>query len=296
MPSGWVKAKKFESLLQEFRYLVSPVRVSFEFPDDCMLMFDCIGLLLSISNQFAEDHIPVVLAFTSANSSALSYLDRAGFFQHLHQDVAVSPGRPEQSAADRYRGRSETLEEIAALSVCKDDKIVALRLKEKFVRISSSDYEVAAATLFGELVGNVGEHSQAKRGFAGLQKYEGKTPQIQTIVSDGGVGIARTLRSSLREHHSDLYRLFGHESPESNIELVRAAIEKGGISRFGKERGLGLHQCHSSSKRFRARFSIRQDLFALRYAYENGQLDMKEIAKDLYPMRGTQVCFYYELG
>ena len=66
------------------------------------------------------------------------------------------------------------------------------------VFITDSKYEAAASTVFGELIGNISEHSEYQlEGFAALQKYGGKRSHIQTVISDGGKGISATLRPSL---------------------------------------------------------------------------------------------------
>ncbi len=297
IPEGWVTADHFEKLLKGQVIYVLPRCVSFQIPEQSKLRFDCIALVLTFANQLASQDVPVSLTFEGGYGASLGYLDRAGFFQHLHPSVVVRPARPAESAADRYRGHSENLVEIAELDVRTESTDVAERLKDAFVQHTGTEYSIAATNLFGELIGNVGEHSEAPHAFAGLQKYTKYPPHIQAIVSDRGLGIVRTLRSTLRQNHPEVHRRLGLESPETNIQLVREALENGRLSRLAEEgRGLGLFKSHDASKRFTASFSLRQEVFCLHYRYDNGRLVLKRTDQDLYPLRGTHICFDYRLG
>ncbi len=163
----------------------------------------------------------------------------------------------------------------------------------KFIQLTSSDYKVAALTIFGELIGNVFDHSQTNlKGFAGLQKYKGR---IEAVVSDSGLGIAQTLRPALRNNYPSLHKLYGEGSPEADIGLVKTVMEQGGISRFGGARGLGFKRGPALAGKFNARFSVRQERFGLDFAFKGGELvDVKEHL-GLSKLLGTHICFDFYL-
>ena len=180
------------------------------------------------------------MLFRSFTDSAATkhYLNRAGFFDLLDARIDVLPKRPTVSAARRHHGKSDTLLEFDSVDPKSDNESLIEGLTNKFVSQATGEYYVAAFTVFGELVGNVVEHSETPlAGFAGLQRYRGRHKHIQTVVSDSGVGIAKTLRPSLKEHYPVLDRQFGRASVAADMGLVAAAMSRGEISRFGGARG-----------------------------------------------------------
>src|SRR5690606_23646173 len=113
------------------------------------------------------------------------------------------------------------------------------RLTNKFIALVNDTYKTAVSTIFAELTGNIQDHSETKlNGFAGLQKYGGNSPHIQTIVSDSGVGISTSLRPSLQAHYKTLYDKYHEANTDNDIALVTEVMSKGLISRYGSGRGL----------------------------------------------------------
>ncbi|MCK5285339.1 MAG: hypothetical protein KAJ86_07125 [Alphaproteobacteria bacterium] len=167
-----------------------------------------------------------------------------------------------------------------------------MKLTDTFVSGLSENYRTVAFTIFAELIGNVSGHSESQiLGFAALQKYGGKKKHIQTVVSDSGLGIAKTLRPSLEQHYPYLHELYECENIESDIGLVIEVLTKGEISRFGAGRGLGFKSSREQAMKFDATLSIRQKSFSLEFVYKDGAL--VEVNKDLDLVRiyGSHVCF-----
>lgn len=297
LPAGWTTASDFEMALVQAHPGQPPTTSILVFEEGCKLKFDCIARLLAMANHAVRQNAKVVLDFT-ASAGTKGYLNRAGFFDRLAEDVVVLPARPTCSTAVTYLGQSETLMEIAEIRVDDDNVELVEYLCDKFVFYSSDDYKAAAVAMFGELVSNVHDHSEATTGFAGFQKYGGSEPHIQTVVSDDGEGIATTLRTTLEKNHPALFRKYGVRSTQSDMDLVAHAVSQGNVSRFGTEggRGLGLKSSHSSTKRFNARFSIRQQDFSLTFAYRSGKLVLVKKHPNLVPLQGTNICFDFFLA
>lgn len=291
--NGWVNAEAFENVLKAAGPILDgpSEAIRIVFPSTCKTMIDCNARLLALVNQLASHGKEATLDFTDAKGT-LTYLDRAGFFDLLHKDVTVLPNKPVRSAAKRHKGRSDTLVELGAVDPKSDNARLIEQLTDTFVQQSSADYKIAAFTIFSELIGNVSEHSESRlHGYAGLQKYKGNLKHIQTVVTDSGVGIASTLRSTLKTHHPELFRRFGATSVESDMGLVVAAMSKGGISRFGGGRGLGFKSSRELAVKFNASFSVRQEEFCLRFEYRNGQLMGVTRQPQLSRLMGTHICF-----
>lgn len=295
LPSGWVSAHGFERLLREATSAGSVASLQIRFDEGCKLLFDAIARVLAVANHSVGSGIRVVLDF-EASAPTKNYLNRAGFFDRLNGAVEVLPKRPRGSAALAYQGQSDALVELASIRLDRDNSGLVEDLCEKFVLQSSKEYLSAATTMFGELVNNVREHSEATNGFAGFQKYGGHRPHIQTVVSDDGAGIATTLRTTLAEHHTRLFSKYGAKSVESDLNLVLTAIRDGEVSRFGKGRGLGLKSSHQQTKKFDATFSVRQEEFSLTFGYQEQDLVLRGQEVGLYPLSGTHICFDFYLA
>ncbi len=297
LPSGWLTGDEFEAILQaEGQVLISPIQdIKIVFSPKCKTMIDCTARLLALANQLIDQGKCVTMDFENAGRTK-AYLNRAGFFDHLDEGVAVLPDRPANSAADKYRGKSDTLVEFGSVDPQASNEDLIEQMTNKFVQQSTADYQLAAFTVFSELIGNVMEHSQSPlRGFAGLQKYGGKKSHIQTVVSDSGVGIAKTLRPALKMHYPNLYEQFGRRSLEADIGLVTATMSEGGVSRFGGARGLGFKSSREQAVKFNARFSVRQERFCLRFEYRSGELVDLHRQTKLANLLGTHICFDFFL-
>lgn len=301
LPGGWVTADAFEEVFarnpdaldgkfQDFTITFSP---------GCNPMIDCIARLLALANQLAHTEYRVTLDFSSAKD-AMTYLNRLGFFEQLNPKISVLPAWPQESAAEKYRGGSNALVEFGAIDPSSDAENLIGSLTDKFVRQTSKAYEVAAFTIFGELIGNIYEHSLTKLfGFAGLQKYRGNKSQpkhIQAVVSDSGLGIAATLRPALISHYPALYKKFGEGSLQADIGLVKEALAKGRISRYGGANGLGFQSSREQAIKFDAKFSVRQEEFCLMFLYKNGELVSVKENTHVSRLYGTHICFDFLLA
>lgn len=287
----WMDCASFESSLMEAG---SPLDtesdvVIFVIPEKCNILLDAAARFLALCNQLAHAGRTVTIDFNDCNST-FSYFDRIGFIDHLDERVELFPQRPSRSKAHTYRGNSSTVVEFGGVDPGKEDKELINQLTNRFVQQSDSKYEAAASTVFGELIGNISEHSESQlEGFAALQKYGGKRSHIQTVISDGGKGIAATLRPSLEAHYPELHKI--HSGGDIDIELVTAVLKKGEISRFGSGRGLGFKSSCKQAAKFDARFSVRQSNFSVSMAYVNGKLHDIQRRVELPTIHGTHICF-----
>jgi hypothetical protein len=296
LPDDWVDADTFERVLRAAGQVLEcrQPAIRIVFPSKaCKLMIDCTARLLALVNQLAHRGKEVTVDFTNAMST-LRYLNRAGFLDLVSSDVIILPQRPASSAAVRYQGQSDTLVEFGAVDPKSDSTSLIQQLTDTFVQQTSAEYKVAAFTVFSELIRNVAEHSRSPlHGFAGLQKYTGIRPHIKTVVSDSGVGIASTLRPALEKHYPQLFRKYGDASAASDMGIVRAAMREGGISRFGKGRGLGFKSSREQASKFNASFSVRQQDFCLRFEYKSGDLADVKKQQNLSKLLGTHICFMF---
>lgn len=303
LPSKWVNADDFEqALFAGGDALDGPEKVvTICLPQGCNPMIDCTARLLSLANQMAHINKDVTLDFSQC-LVAHSYLDRAGFFDQLDARVKVLPERPTTSAALRYAGKSHTLVEFGQVNTSSDNQLLVSQLAQRFVQQTSEDYVVTAATIFGEFISNVAEHSKSSIvGFAGLQKYvqkfKGGRSHIQTVVSDSGVGIAATLRPVLQTRYPALHRKFGSTSLSSDIGLVTEAVAKGSISSSsGEGHGLGFKSSKEVALKHRAIVTVRQENFCIRLNYVQGRLVRAAPQKDVGRLLGTHICldFYVD--
>ena len=263
--------------------------VVFVVPEKCNILLDAAARFLALCNQLALAGKKVTIDFNDCKST-LGYFDRIGFIDHLNERVELLPQRPPVSRAAIYKGNSQTVVEFGGVDPNKEDKELINQLTNCFVQQSDSKYEAAASTVFGELIGNISEHSKSPlQGFAALQKYGGRRNHIQTVVSDSGLGIAATLKPSLETHYPTLHKM--HNGDDFDLKIVTAVLTKGEISRFGSGRGLGFKSSREQTIKFDARLSVRQSSFAISIEYINGQLHDIEQQIDLPTIHGTHLCF-----
>ena len=202
LESYWVTADSFEQSLPDTGCLLSgsSPAILVKIPDGCKIMLIAGARLLSLLNQLIYKGKSVTIDLIDC-AGTKSFLSRAGFFDLLDERVNVIPSRPKFPAAKIYRGNSNALVEFGAIDPGQKNKGLVIQLVERFVQQSSTRFETAAFTVFSELIGNIRDHSESPiHGFAALQKYGGSKRHIQTVVSDSGVGICKTLRPSLEEH------------------------------------------------------------------------------------------------
>lgn len=296
----WVDADSFERSLGQAG---SPLdceanKIKFLLHSKCKLLLEAAARLLALSNQLISAEKQVSIDFSSCKQT-LSFLDRVGFFDSLDINATVLPYRPKVSRAKHFEGNSVNLVEFgviepvshAAEDLNSNDKLLINKLTDSFVSLTSSRYEGIVSTIFGELIGNIKGHSQTLiNGFAALQVYGGKTPHIQTIVSDSGLGIAATLKGSLSENYPDFYRK-NINKENFDLYLVQEALTKGRISRHGGSRGLGFETTSKKAMNFNVKLSARQETFSIRVEYKDGQLADIQTRADLTKIHGTHICF-----
>lgn len=295
----WVDCNSFEATLLDHRNdLESTNAIKFVLPDKCSLMFDALARFLALCNQLVFQNKAITVDFTD-NAQLKHFLNRAGFFDHLDEKIVVLPKRPARSTAESHKGQSENLVELGRVTPHEDETAkdeLVIRLTKKFTDLTSNKYKTAVSTIFAELAGNIQDHSETKiSGFAGLQKYKGNSPHIQTIVSDSGVGIATSLRPSLKTHHKTLYDLYHKASIENDIALVTEVMSKGLISRYGAGRGLGFQTSRDRALKFKAKYSVRQENFSLEFIFENEKLKRVVEKKNLVKILGTHICFDFDI-
>jgi len=287
----WVDSNSFEHALG---IVGSPLdsectSILFVIPKKCNILLDAAARFLALCNQLVHAEKVVTIDFNNCKST-LGYFDRIGFLDHLDERVDVLPNRPVLSKASVYKGNSGAVVEFGSVNPKEENKELINQLADHFVQQSADCYETAASTVFGELIGNIQEHSESfMPGFAALQKYEGRRKHIQTVISDSGLGIAATLKPSLEVHYPSLYKL--HNSDDFDLQLVTAVLTKGEISRFGSGRGLGFKSSREQAVKFDARLSVRQERFSIDLEYKNGEIVQVDKQTNLPAIRGTHLCF-----
>lgn len=113
---GWLGAEGFENALLTAG---SPrdstsTRVTFVVGEKCKILLEALARLLAISNQLASSGKVVSLDFSTSRST-LTYLNRIGFIDLLHNDVKILPKRPRVSAATAYEGNNDAVVELRAI-------------------------------------------------------------------------------------------------------------------------------------------------------------------------------------
>ncbi|QWN42822.1 hypothetical protein [Acinetobacter baumannii] len=295
-PSGWINAEKFEIVLKEHSDLFkSKNTVKFVFEKKTKFLLESIARFLALSNQLVNKGIRVIIDLGSCKDS-IGYLNRAGFFDLLLNEIKVLPEKPESSTAALFKGNTSSLVEFGSISPTSKNKHLILNLHSSFVNRTSNDYDLAALTIFSEFIGNVSEHSESNLdGFAALQIYKPmhRPKHIQTVISDSGLGVVKTLRQTLEKNYPKLHSKFPDDGEDSDIGLVFEVFSKGNITRHGKQsgRGLGFKSSREQAAKFDADLSIRLETFNIQLMYRDGLLVDHTISKGLTLVQGTHICF-----
>ena len=294
--AGWIDVDRYEAVLSDYPDLfLSEKPIEFVLPKGCNLLLEPISRFLALLNQL--DHQGIELTINLADcGKTRSFFNRAGFFDPLSDSVRVLPKRPSQSTAKIFKGGSGSLVELGAICPKTPNKALVVALRSNFVEKSSKDYETVALTVFSEFIGNVSQHSESELdGFAALQIYHPPhmRDHIQTVISDSGLGVVSTLRSTLEKYYPDLHRRFPDTGIDSDIGLVLELFSKGNITRHGKEsgRGLGFKSTREQASKFDADLSIRLDTFNITLRYRDGELADPDVKRDLTRIKGTHICF-----
>ena len=277
--------------------------IHFIVPEGCKIFLEAAGRLLALSNQSILMDKSVTIDFSDCQDT-LSYFNRIGFFELLHNKVDVKPNRPVFSTSKIYKGNSEAVYEFGEVDPVDLDEDIPQQLKNSFVHYAGDQYSQPVFTVLSELFGNVRDHSNSPiPGYIALQRYRGYggvggvRPHIQTIVSDSGKGINGTLKPVLEEKYPALYKKFDFNDPQSAPLLVKEVFERGRISSSSDEgRGLGLKRSGDVAATYDAKISVREGDFELRLVYKSGNLDNFKYELGLPKILGTHICFDFFLA
>lgn len=255
---------------------------------------DALARVLAFSNQLEAVKKSVILDFSNCKST-LTYLDRAGFFEHLHPAIAVLPKRPSGSKAIDYKGNSHGLVELKKINPTSPDKSIPELLKNSFVVCAGDSYSFAAFTVVAELLHNVEEHSAtATAGFAGLQFYK-KTNHIQTVISDSGLGIVGTLQPILAQRYPALAKKIAASPLPPEVALLKEVFLEGRISQKQSDGcGLGLKRSNDLARKYKAKITVRQEGFELVVRHSPTATSFDHLP-NLVQLAGTHICFDFEL-
>lgn len=291
--SAWISTAQFERALKNSGspHNTNKPSVLIKLPAQCRVKLCAAARILAIANQMIGVGKYIAIDFSDCDEAA-SYLNRAGFFDRLHKDVDVFPDRPTSSAAKNFNNNSSRLVELHEIGVAGGENVPD-RLKASFVAAVGSDHAGVLFSAIGELVGNVEEHAgSVQPGFAGLQCYgetSSKWLQIQTVVSDSGVGICGTLKPVLEKKYPELVAKFDAQKPDADAKLVVHAFTNGGISSVDDEgRGLGLKNSAHSMEVLNGKLSIRQENFSVTLEYKDGKTK-EYVELDLPRILGTHI-------
>ncbi|WP_431798320.1 hypothetical protein SGO26_29385 (plasmid) [Cupriavidus metallidurans] len=296
----WLTAPLFEkALLQGASPLTSPQKkVVFVFSEGCKLMLDAMARLLSLCNQLAYRGKAVEIDFHDAPST-LGYFDRVGFFDLLAPSVVVSPSRPANSKADKYRAGNDGVVEVAAIDPESPDQDIPPRLQRSFKKVAAPQHWTDIFTVLAELFNNVGDHSNTPiPGFAALQYYpNGVKPHIQAVFSDSGRGFLGSLEPILDTKYPDLADCIRASRLPKGVALIQEIFRRGGgISSNEEEaRGMGLKRTGDVAHKFNARITVRQHTYEVRIYYsEPGEIKFSR-RLNLHELEGTHICFDFVL-
>ncbi|MCU4676200.1 ATP-binding protein [Catenovulum sp. 2E275] len=302
---AWLTCEGFEQSYSEIGNLVNAQEsnIVIQLPKGFKILLIAGARLISLANYLNHIDKNVTLDFELCKGS-MSYLDRLGFFDHIHCDIKILPNRPATSRAKQYKGNSNNLVEIGEIDLNSFNEELPEELTAAFTSHAGKDYYMAAFTVFSELIGNVQEHSETPiPGFAALQFYEGKNnhhSHVQTVISDHGLGLSNTLKENLHKHYPKLASTLDLTCVESDIKLIIKALTDGKLSRFGHNpdgvaRGLGLKRSQDYALKYNAEVTVRQENLIVKLEYCDGKLTDSTHRSDLGYLAGTHVCFDFIL-
>lgn len=296
-PANWVDGNRFETAMWKSGgpHMRESHHVTFRFPVGCKIMVDGAIRLLSLANQLVYSSRRVRLNFDEGEAGTMGYLNRMGFFDHLHKEVETHPERPKYSGASLHQGSNSMLVEFARINKDERDEELPGRLTEAIShaccnRSDINELSGATWTIFAELIDNIFAHSATQLdGYAALQAYSGGN-RLSVAVSDSGLGIMETLRPALRTQFPQLERL-------SDTDLL-VEIFRQGLSRHGDDRGCGLKGCAVKAIKFNATLDVRLPsqrivLIPARGAYEPNRAYCHD---DLPLIWGTHIAIAFGLG
>lgn len=293
---SWLTSEIFEESLSGMEILEGAhAKVVFMVAKDCHILLEALARLLAICNQLSIRGKKVTVDFSSCRK-IIGYFDRIGFFDQLDKDISVKPYRPKNSKAKTFAGNNSGVVELRSIDPITPDRKIPENLKDSFEICAGKSYSSAAFTILSELFGNVQDHScSTSPGFAALQAYAGKTPHIQTVISDSGLGIVGTLLPVLEQKYPKLLEKINASKTDRRVLLLQEVFMKGGFSRSDDDgRGLGLKRSAGLAEKFSAKISLRQETFELRINYVDGKMNFSH-SLNLTKICGTHICFDFLL-
>ncbi|QNY17406.1 ATP-binding protein [Acinetobacter seifertii] len=305
--SSWLSASHIEHALKKHPELLNlSSNVIFDFSNKSLFL-DCILKILSITNQLVNADSKVTLKFDE-DSESIGYLSRCGFFDKIHEDVDVLPGRPEISLAKLHNANSETLFEIISINANYDESYLE-RLDELMeAKLSDGDKDFLLnklSTFIGEIVGNIRDHGLSNiDGYIALQIYS--SGKIVIAISDSGAGLITTLRDEALIYYqaNPELRVLKDPTLTNDIELLKYVFNKGRISRTGlDERGLGLSRTNnvlkkiSNTKVTNINLTIRQQTNEIHFPFGIDGIETLgcRIKQDLTFIKGTHFVLTIQL-
>jgi len=293
----WITQEHFERALVKNGSPLDTAHghIILKIPKESKLLFCAAARVLALANQLAEVKRIVELDFTE-NPDAVSYLNRAGFFDRLSKSIKVLPRKPNSSTAQRHKANTTKLVELLPIDADSDENVPE-RFKLSFADVFGELHAQKLFTVLGELIGNAEEHSETViPGFAGLQSYSLKgSTSIVAVVSDSGKGICSTLRPALDLHYPEIAAQFPKTLEASDAKLIIHAMLKGGLSKRGKGKGgAGLYNSSGQAESLNAKISIRQEDFSVSLTYKDEDLH-HNWSLGLPTLRGTHIVFEFKL-
>lgn len=295
-PRSWLTAPDFESDLLDAGSPLDATQpaVTFVLAKGTKVMIDALARLLALCNQLVSQGKAVSLDFSQCPST-LTYLDRVGFFNHLHSSIEVLPARPKASRSTLFEGNNDGVVELLEIHPSNPNQNIPVRLGHSFVQCAGERYSVGAFTVLAELFRNVEEHSESTTsGFAGLQSYK-RAKLLQAVISDSGIGIVESLRPILPKRYPGVAKKLAGSGDHYGVGLLREVFSEGGLSKVAeKGRGLGLRQSGEVARKYRAKISVRQQDFELRVFHDSGGIRFTH-RTGLVRIHGTHMCFELKL-
>ena len=296
--SSWFTCEAFEESYLDIGNILDAEEsnIIIRLPNDFKVLLIAGARLIALINYLNHVGKCVTLDFQLCTRS-MDYLNRLGFFDHIHKNIDIFPERPKTSKAKKYKGTNKNLVEIGDIDLENFNDDLPKELTAAFTHHAGEEYRMAAFTVFSELIGNVEEHSESPiPGFAALQLYNGIQRHIQTVISDHGLGLSNTLKANLPKYYPKLASSMDLACVTSDIDLIIKALTDGKLSRFGHDpegdaRGLGLKRSQTYALKYNAEITIRQGNFLVKLVYKKGSLVDSSYKDNLGLMPGTHVCF-----
>jgi hypothetical protein len=289
----WLAANAVDASIKRAGDPYAAGETTFQVTAGTKMLIDAGIRLLAFCNQMTVRGVRVGLRFE--DGTAMGYLDRMGFFDHLAPAVLVEPDRPAVSGATVFGGNNSGLVEICAIRPGLDTHELIYKLNETIRatcggRPDFPQFEEAMSTILSELVGNVFLHGgEGATGHAAFQSYPSSN-KARVVVSDDGRGLMQTIRPALH----------GRNPAYGDVRDVDLLVEmfRDGLSWFDDPgHGNGLKGCATKAIRYRAKLDVRLRTQAVRLV-PSGDAYLPSTAvlsTDLAEIDGTHIAFELSL-